>query len=71
MRLDLHKIYRVRDDDRYFYVKVVDELCNWEYDYNTYRCEIISPEDYCSQVLILVTEMWTIYEVSSLELELL
>ena len=71
MRLDLHKIYKVSDVSRFFYVKVIDELCNWEYDYNTYRCEIIGPEDYCSQVIILVTEMWNVREVSSLELELL
>lgn len=71
MRLDVHRIYRVTDDDRFFYIKVIDELCNWEYDYNTYRCEIISPGDYYMQVLILVTEMWCISEVSSLELELL
>jgi hypothetical protein len=71
LRLDLHKIYKVSDVSRLFYVKVIDELCNWEYDYNTYRCEIISPEDYYSQVIILVTEMWNVREVSSLELELL
>jgi hypothetical protein len=71
LRLDLTKIYKVIDDNRIFYVEVIDELCNWEYDYNTYRCRIISSGDYYNQTLILVAEMWTVIEATSLEIELL
>lgn len=71
MRLEISKIYKVVDDNRTFYVEVIDELCNWEYDYNTYRCRIISAGDYYNQTLILVAEMWTVVEASSLEIELL
>lgn len=71
MRLEISKIYKVMDTGRTFYVEVIDELCNWEYDYNTYRCRIISSGDYYNQTLILVTEMWTVIEATSLEIELL
>lgn len=49
----------------------MEELCNWEYDYNTYKCLVLSKEQYHNHTLILVTEMWNIREASSLELELL
>lgn len=71
MRLQLSKIYKVTDAYRTFYVEVIDELCNWEYDYNTYRCRILNKNDMYNQTLILVTEMWTVVEPTSLELELL
>lgn len=71
MRLRLNTIYKVSDDDRTFYVKVKEELSNWEYDYNTYMCSIISAGDYFNQSLILVTEFWTVVEASELEIELL
>ena len=71
MRLEISKIYKVMDTGRTFYVEVIDELSNWEYDYNTYRCLIISSGDYYNQTLILVTEMWTVVEATSLEIELL
>ena len=71
MRLELFKVYKVRDNFRTFYVEVVDEMCNWEYDYNTYKCRILNKNDMYNQTLILVTEFWTISEPSSLELELL
>lgn len=71
MRLQLHKIYKVVDHSRTFYVEVVDEMSNWEYDYNTYKCRILNKNDMYNQTLILVTEFWTITEPTSLELELL
>ena len=71
MRLVLHKIYKATDESRTFYVEVIDELCNWEYDYSTYSCRIISSGDYYNQTLILVTEMWEVVEATSLEIELL
>ena len=73
MRLELSKIYKVSDrfNDRQFYVKVTEELCNWEYDYNTYKCRILSLGDFYGQTLILVTEMWNITEATDLEIELL
>lgn len=71
MRLEISKVYKVADSTRTFYVKVIDELCNWEYDYNTYSCRIISSGDYYNQTLILVSEMWTVTEATSLEIELL
>lgn len=71
MRLDISKIYKISDGCRIFYVKIIDELCNWEYDYNTYRCEVLSQGEYFGETLILVTEMWDIFEISSLEMELL
>jgi hypothetical protein len=73
LRLVLGKTYRATDDDnrRCFFVKVVDELSNWEYDYNTYKCLVISPGEYFGQHLIIVTELWTIVELTKLEEELL
>lgn len=73
MRLYLGKFYKVIDDDgkRDFVVTVVEELSNWEYDYNTYKCLVISPGEYFHQHLILVTELWTVLELSKLEQELL
>jgi len=73
MTLQLNKIYKVVDskNNRDFYVQVIDELCNWEYDYSTYKCRILTQGYYYQQTLILVTEMWDIYETSSLEVELL
>lgn len=52
-------------------MEVVDEMSNWEYDYNTYKCRILNKNDMYNQTLILVTEFWTITEPTSLELELL
>lgn len=73
MRLELFKIYKVVDkyNDRRFYVEVIDELSNWEYDYNTYKCKILCEGSFHGQSLILVTEMWNIVEASKLEIELL
>ena len=73
MRLELLKIYKVVDrfNDRNFYVQVVDELSNWEYDYNTYKCKILSEGNFYGQSLILVTEMWIIIEATELEIALL
>jgi hypothetical protein len=59
------------DGDRIFYVKVLEELSNWEYDYNTYKCLILSNGDYYNKHLILVTEMWTVVEATIVEIELL
>ncbi len=71
MRLELNKVYKVIDDDRNFYVRVTEELCNWEYDYNTYMCLILDKGDYYKQSLILVTEFWAVREATELEIELL
>lgn len=73
MRLELFKIYKVVDkfNDRRFYVQVIEELSNWEYDYNTYKCKILCQGTFHGQSLILVTEMWIISEASELEIELL
>ncbi len=73
MRLELKKIYKVVDNlnDRRFYVQVMEELSNWEYDYNTYKCKILCEGNFYGQSLILVTEMWTISEATDLEIELL
>lgn len=71
MRLKLNKIYRVQDEERNYYVEVIDELDNWEYDYNTYKCVIISKGSLNGSVLIIMAEMWNVFEVSNLELELL
>jgi hypothetical protein len=73
LRLELKKIYKVVDNlnDRRFYVQVMEELSNWEYDYNTYKCKILCEGSFYGQSLILVTEMWTISEATDLEIELL
>jgi hypothetical protein len=72
LRLIVNKIYKVADSsNRTFYVEVIDELCNWEYDYNTYKCVVLSKGDFYNHTLILVTEMWDVREASSLEIELL
>ena len=73
MRLELNKIYKVTDAgaERSFYVKVIDELCNWEYDYNTYRCLILNSGEYYNKHLILVVEFWTVVEATEVEIELL
>lgn len=73
MRLELRKIYKVVNhaSNRRFYVQVVEELSNWEYDYNTYKCEILCQGDLYMHSLILVTEMWEVTEATDLEIELL
>ena len=73
MRLELRKIYKVVDrfNDRRFYIEVIEELSNWEYDYNTYKCKILCDGDFYGQSLILVTEMWEVTEATELEIELL
>ena len=73
MRLELDKVYLVVDvlNNRRFYVRITEELHNWEYDYNTYSCIILDHGAFYKQILILVTELWEVYEASSLEIEML